>query len=214
MATKITVATMGCAKNEPLKIIKRGFSVRDGIYEYETEFATPVVTRVIFEAKLEKANSDQINVKTVGVVVRDASSFDLFGILDLLCLYTNGLYKGKPEKLKLSGFGLSSDPSPHGIAAIPVIDRIVKGGFTLSMKIHLVKKTGGEVAKREKVNYIVQVAVAGTDPLVWKTVLETSNSRKLLILDCVEGKKLMVRIAKSNAAGQSDWSSPVSYIPQ
>ncbi len=214
MAAKITVATMGCTKNEPLKVIKRGFSVLDGIYEHATEYATPVVTQLVFEPKVTKANSDQVNVKIVGVVVRDASTHDLFASLDLLILYTNGLYKGKPEKLKLSGFGLSSDPSPHGLPIVPVIDRIVKGGFTLSSKIFLVKKTGGEVTKREKVNNIVQIAVAGEDPLVWVTVLETTNSRKLLILDCVKGKELLMRVAKSNAAGQSDWSAPVPYIPQ
>ena len=214
MAQKIVFATMGCSKHEPKLVIERGFKVLNGAYENLTLYPHLPKDEEEFTGVLNAANFDEQNVKTVGVVVRDASTAKLFGVLDETVLYTNGLYKGNAEKLKLSGFGLSNDPSPHGVPIPPVIDRIEKGKFTLSAKIFLTRKKGGETAKKERVNYIVQVAVVGADPLVWTTDLQTTSSRKLVLLNRVKGKELLIRVAKSNSAGQSDWSNNSPFIPQ
>lgn len=215
MGTKITTVVMNAQEAEHQKHIDRGINVLGMMYENPLVYVTPPVEEEDLIDQTEAASTAQGKVKGGGVnstVVRNKKSLILFTSLGKLILYANGLYRGDTECLALSGFDLSSDPVPHPIPEKPVIDRIEKGRLPISMKIFLVKKSGTH--KKESFTYFVQVAEVGGETLVYKDVLQTKSMYKLLIPNCVKGKELSVRVSKSNSRGTSDWSSPVTFIPQ
>ena len=58
-----------------------------------------------------------------------------------------------------------------------------------------------------KVNEPVKIYTFG------KRVLTVTSKYKLVIHGVERGKEIFVRIAKSNAAGQCDWSTVTPFIP-
>ncbi len=214
MASRVTKAIMNCDKEEHSKICNLGLRVKEGVYKNTSDYPNPEIDAQTFSSLVELAINHQANVKSVGVTTRNASTLALFAALSIILNYVNKLYKGVPKKLKLSGFDSSSVPSPHGIVKPPVINRIEKGKLHLSAKIYLLRKKEEERTKRERLNYFVQVAYVDEHEPQFNTVLIVTSSFKLLLTDCIRGKEILVRIAILNAAGLSDWSTPVPYIPQ
>ena len=218
MSTRIVEAVMHCTQKEPDLVIDLGIRIRDGLYSPAglALYATPPIDEATFAAQLDAADTAQGNAKTSGkgsTTTRNAAIFTLYTSIDKLRLYVNGLYKGDKEKLEVSGFDTSKDPAPHPIPDEPVIKSIKDGPVAHSAKILLAKTTSTLNKQKDSVTYIVQMAGTNVEAS-YVTVLEVKDSRHLLIPGLTRGVEQFFRVAKSNAAGKSPFSTPVSFIPQ
>jgi hypothetical protein len=217
--TRIVMAVMHCALNQPKKIISRGISVRDLLFVNVLLFATPPITLILFSAQLTKAIAAQAVVEDKGSVAntatRDAEVLALFLMLNpLLLSYVNGLYKGDKVKLLASGFAASSDPNPKPAPSVPVIRRVAMTDLALHIaKVFLTPFPKLETGSRGVVNYIMQVAVGAPTEENFHTVLATTNSRKLFIPALTRGVEIHIRVCASNARGTSAWSSVFDFMP-
>ncbi len=215
MSTKVEIVVMNADEHEHQKHIDRAAKVLEGVFGHPLVFVLPTVTEGALTTASEEASTAQGLVKGGGVqatITRNTKSLILFLLLSKIILYVNGLFKGIPDKLGLSGFDLSSQPVPRPIPEPPVVDRTEKGRVAHSVKVFLVKKVGKQ--KKDSFTYNVQVAEVAVLPLVYKDVLQTKSMFKIVLINCVKGIELSIRISKSNSRGTSDWSSPVTHIPQ
>jgi hypothetical protein len=57
------------------------------------------------------------------------------------------------------------------------------------------------------------VAVGAPTEENFKTVLATTNSRKLFIPNLTRGTEIHIRLCASNARGTSAWSSVTDFMP-
>ena len=218
MSTKIVTAVAHCSDRQPKLLVALGIRVRDGMYSPAGVllYPNPPVVGATFTTQVSDADTTQGNVTGRGKPAtssRNTGASALFASIDKLRLYANMLWKGNAANLLVSGFYLSSDPTPHGIPDVPVIKSIKDGKLALSAKILLAKTTSTLNKKKESVTNIVQTSATNT-PGSFVTVLEIKNMHKLVIPNLTYGKQMWYQVARSNAAGQSAFSSPVSFIAQ
>lgn len=124
--------------------------------------------------------------------------------------FVNGKAKGDEAIILLSGFFASKTPQPRSIPAQVVIKRIADGAVSHSAKIFLAKITSPLNEKSESLIYTVQMADGSLSE--FRTVLQTTNQRKLVITNLVRAREVFFRIAASNSRGQGDWSDTVPFI--
>jgi hypothetical protein len=60
-------------------------------------------------------------------------------------------------------------------------------------------------------SYFIECALAGAEPLDWKTVAH-STTTKVRVKGLVSGRKYLFRVAVVGAAGQSAWSVPIAKV--
>lgn len=207
---------MNCTVDEPKKVINRGVEVDSKLYENDTDFSNPPVTKVNYKDKLSKAQVAQANTAGGGLeetTIRDDKVKILFdALMDELLPCVNGLYKGNKEKLLLSGFGVSLQPIKHDVPKTPVIDSIKQGKQTGSCKINLTKTTNPLQLRKEKLTYFIWLI--DPEDVDKKTFLKSCTSRfKLELSDLERGKELLIAVSVQNAAGMSSLSNIVSYFP-
>jgi hypothetical protein len=210
---------MHCTINQPKKIIGLGIRVRDLLFVNILLYATPPVTIILFKAQLDKALAAQALVEdggsTFDTATRDTEVLSLFLMLNpLLLTYVNGLYKGIKDKLLASGFDVSNEPNPKDAPSIPVIKKMLMTDLALhTAKVFLAPFPTLLTGSRGIVNYILQVAVGAPTEENFKTVLATTNSRKLFIPNLTRGTEIHIRLCASNARGTSAWSSVTDFMP-
>ena len=227
MSTKIVEAVMHCTGSEPVKIIDLGIKLRDNLYTASVLAGTPPVatllypappvTLLVFKGLVDAAVTAQGKVKGGGAgatTTRDTAVSALFVAIGKLLLYANGLYKGIKADLIVSGFDVSADPSPHVIPDAPVIKSVKDGKLPHSAKIMLAKITSTLSTQKESYTYTVQMALVADLEANYRQVLQIKDSRKLVIAGLTRGAEVFFRICRSNAAGQSDWSEVVPFMPQ
>jgi hypothetical protein len=218
MSTKIVTAVSHCSAEQPKLLIALGIRVRDAMYSTAGAllYPSPPVSAATFATQVGGADTTQGNAAERGkpaTTTRNVNAGTLFTSLDKLKMYANSLWKGNAANLTASGFYLSSDPTPHGIPDVPVIKSISKGALALSAKILLAKTTSVLNKKKESVNNIVQTSATGLAGS-FNTVLQIKNMHKLVVPNLTYNKEMWYQVARSNAAGQSAFSTPVPYIGQ
>ncbi|HEX7412435.1 MAG TPA: hypothetical protein VF411_00215 [Bacteroidia bacterium] len=218
MGSKIVTAVSHCGQDQPKLLVALGIRVRDAMYSTAGAvlYPSPPVTLTVFTAQVGTADTTQGNAAgrgTGATTTRNTGATTLFTSLDKLKLYANLTWKGNAANLRASGFYLSTDPVPHGIPAVPVIKEIKKGKLALSAKILLAKTTSVLNQKKESCNNIVQTSATGLAGS-FTTVLQIKNMHKLVIPNLTYNKEMWYQVARSNAAGQSAFSTPVPYIGQ
>jgi hypothetical protein len=126
--------------------------------------------------------------------------------------YVNFVAQGDRAIILLSGFDASNDPLPLPIPDAPAIRRIDDGLIPLSAKILLVNQSGPVIVKKRNLWYIVQMSTTPLEQDSFKTVLFTSNSRKLIITGLIRLQEVFFRVAVLNAHGQGNWSPCVPFV--
>jgi hypothetical protein len=214
---RIEKAVMHCSVKQPKDIIIVGVKVRDTLYPHVTEYALPPVDEADFIAAVAKAIVSQGKVKggsTEDTAQRDDDVKDLFTLMNpTLINYVNGLYVGQKAKLLLSGFDVSNDPSPRNVPSIPVIKTVLMSGLANTAKVVLEPFDPQPDGTRGVVNITIQTSETEVDT-DFRTVLTTTNSKKLLIPGLARGKETHIRINATNARGTSAWSAVYHFIPQ
>ena len=201
---------LNCTKTEPAKINKLAIKVQKGMTDNAATFpgTTAEVTQLgtdqaalaalIGLAKGNHTFIDQRNEKAV-VVFEE--------LKDLLTPVSKAA-AGSKAIIDLSGFPISQDPSPQAIPEQVVIKRIVDGPEALSAKIFI------ESLKQNRLTYTVRMTtVAGApdnDPS-WKVVLQTTNSRELVIPNLVHNQDVYFSVNASNARGKGIFSKAMLF---
>ena len=216
---RILIAVMHCTIKQPKKIIATGIRVRDQLFANILLFATPPVTLLVFKGQLDKAVAAQAVVEdgkgsVTDTAIRDAETLALFLMLNpLLLYYVNGLYKGNKVNLLASGFEVSNEPNPKPAPSIPVVRKVVMTDLDLhTAKVYLAPFPVVE-GGRGLANYILQIAVGPPLEENFKTVLTTTNSRKLFMKNLTRGVEIHIRLCASNSRGTSAWSTIVDFMP-
>ncbi len=138
---------------------------------------------------------------------RNQQSAKVYNMLRSLAGYVNSIAQGDRNIVLLSGFDASDDPSPVPIPDKIIIRRVDRGETPHSAKIHIENPNNEEI-------FIVQVCDAPLDEASFRTVLQSTSSRRLILENLVKGKEIFIRVAGQNARGQGEWSDPASFIPQ
>jgi len=130
----------------------------------------------------------------------------VFNLLKTEIAYVNKIAHGDKATILLSGFDASSEPSPRDVPAQVVIKKIVDEKAPLSAKVFI------EVADRD-ILYKVETTLTPEDANSWKLVLETGNSKKLIVdKGLVHGTEVYFRVAAINTHGQGLWSDVHSFL--
>jgi hypothetical protein len=215
---RIFFAVMLCTINLPKKVNSLGIRIRDMLYANTALFTTPPIMLIAFKAQLDKAIAAQAKVDKGSVqdtADRDTQVLLLFQMLNpVLINYVNTLYKGNRTNILASGFSASNEPNPKEVPSIPVIRKMLMTDLADHIaKIYLAPFPKPVNGSRGVVNYILQVAVGAATEENFKTVLQTTNSRKLLVENLTRGQEVHIRICAWNTRGMSAWSSILDFMP-
>jgi hypothetical protein len=118
---------------------------------------------------------------------------------------------GNTAIIALSGFDNSLDPTPQSIPNKVVIKRIVNGVSGQTGKIYI------EPMGQHSLTFNVRISTVANAPVndpSWAQVLQTTNSKNLLIPNLTRGKEVFVQVNASNAAGTGLWSETIPFILQ
>jgi hypothetical protein len=216
MSTRKVVAVMNCTKKQFIKVIKLAFKVLEMMFAHAAEYPNPPETQAILQKKADDAATAHSLVKKGGQVEkinRDKLISELFDTLELKFLhYVNGLYTDKPDKLVLSGFELSKEPTPVGMQPAPVIKRIERGPLPASIKIVLEKMSGPLNEKNYRFMYFVYMSSDDKDDTNLQLVLTTSNSRELIVTNVTRGVDMYYCVRVYHGKHGSELSGKVKYM--
>src|SRR5205823_4300379 len=105
------------------------------------------------------------------------------------------------------------DPNPKPAPSVPVIRKVLMTDLAEhTAKVYLAPFPAVE-GGRGLANYILQIAIGAPTEANFKTVLTTTNSRKLFIPELTRGVEIHIRLCASNARGTSAWSSVFDFMP-
>lgn len=156
---------------------------------------------------LEEAITEAGTGNHQAVQDKDGQSATVHALLRNGTLYVSRIANGDIPTILLSGFDASDDPTPRAVPGRVPIQRIEDGPSGTSAKLFV--ETPGE-----PVDFVVQMLDGGPDPNAWVTVLETSNSRALVVEGLERAKEVHFRVAARSTKGQGPWSDPASFIPR
>jgi len=218
MSARIARAIIGCTRKQPKNVLDTANNVVEKMYDNNDIYTTPPRTKTVLSGFIQTAAASEAAAKNRGkleIETRDQDIGFLFDVLqDEYVPYVNGLYKGNPVKLLLSGLPISSDPVPHGIPETPVIKRVDNGPEPHSAKIFLAKTTSPLKKQREKLTYCVYMS---TDPSMlpesFRLVLTTTSQRKLIVKGLTRGSEVAFAVTSRNSAGVSKMSDAAKFIP-
>ncbi|MCP5532474.1 MAG: fibronectin type III domain-containing protein [Akkermansiaceae bacterium] len=172
-------------------------------------YATPVVTQVDLEAKLQ-AMQDAIGLQaqggTAATAAKNARKAELLEMLDKLALYVQGASGGDLEVLLSSGFRAASQNRASVPLTKPVVKRL-RYGMTGESRLALVPVTNARC-------YECRVAEVMDDgvPGPWVIQGPFNSSQKIDVTGLTPGRVYIFQIrAFGGSTGSSDWSDPVSH---
>jgi hypothetical protein len=209
-------AVMHCTAKETSTLVDRSNNVITGLSSNTNTYPqpNPAVDELKAETSILAELSGQAKGSSQKKQARDQQAIKVYGMLLAESNYVNSVAKGDKAIILLSGFDVSAEPSPHPVPDVPVIKRIEDGNAPHSAKIFLAKITSPLLTTREKLTFIVQMCTDDSKEENWKTVLQTQNSKSLILLSLVRKEEYLFRIAVMNARGQSDWSETASFVSQ
>jgi hypothetical protein len=217
---RIFLAVMYCTINQPKNVISLGIKVRDLLFANVVLFATPPIVFADYKAQLDKALAAQAKVDKGQGSVADTSDRNTQVLLLFLMLnptllyYVNQLYKGNKDNILASGFFASDEPNPREAPPIPVIRKMLMTDLAKrAAKVYLEPFPKPGKGGRGVINFILQIAIGEDLEENYKTIVQTTNSHKLLIEGLDRGKEIHVRVCAWNARGMSLWSPVVHFIP-
>lgn len=157
---------------------------------------------------------------------RDAQGLVVFKMLSDERDYVNGIAKGDKVKVDQSGFDSDKTPEAHGIPPTPAIKKVEDGKVSHSAKILLVSPL------TKGARYSVQMyalvdnegggqgnpsgGAGGFDPdsLPWQMVLESVNSKELLITNLKRAVEIIIRVRAEDGSKKSEWGAPYLFLPR
>ena len=217
MTGKKCEAVMLCTVKEPAKVIDLGINVLKLLFGNPADYATPPRNVAYLLKLVGDASAAQALVKKGGTIAtsdRDDKVLLLFTCLeDEFLPYVNGLFKGNRTKLLLSGFPVSAVGEPHPLPKKMVIRKIVKGPEPHSAKVLLENEKNPNKSKKEKLIYKLYQYDTPDVPDSGKLILTNSNRYKLFGKNLTRGKEVGFEVTASNAAGTSESSGIVKYMP-
>jgi hypothetical protein len=158
-------------------------------------------------ATLKTLIADAMTGNHQKVQARNEQCLKVLNMLHMLATFVSNIAAGDRAVILLSGFDASNEPSPHSVPDKVAIKRITDGKTEHSAKIMVVTAGKG-------VMYTVQVA-KGTDLVKnWQIVLQTTNSRQLILEDLVRGAEISVRVSAMNSYGMGEWSEVHAFLPR
>jgi len=138
---------------------------------------------------------------------RNDQSLKVLNMLHAEASYVSLLANNDRNMILLSGFESSSDPSPHAIPDRVIINKITDGATNHSAKIMIAPI--GDTAM-----FTVQIYKATDPQKTFTTILQTSNSKNLILENLEKGVEIFLRISARNARGESQWSETASFLPR
>ena len=123
----------------------------------------------------------------------------------------NKVAAGDPAIIAQSGFDSSADPTPSSIPKQVIIKRIENGETSQTGKIYIDSMGQYNLTFHIRISTVANAPV--NDPS-WTTVVQTTNSRELIIPNLTRGKEVFVQVNAMNTAGTGLWSESFSFILQ
>lgn len=153
---------------------------------------------------------------------RDSQCVAVFDMLNTqLRPLVDGVAKGDPSIVALSGFDSSAAPTAHTAPNAPTVSRIADGSTPGTAKILLARsrKAGllpakAATSKRDLLYTVQTTAYPVTDTSVWKNALEGVSSRDLVLTGLVKGNEIAVRARAEDGSLKSGWSDPFFFLPR
>ena len=173
-----------------------------------TTFPNPNPTLAILtteNATLKTLIADALSGNHQKVQARNEQSQKVLNMLRNQANYVSMIANGDRAVILLSGFESGDEPSPHPIPDKVVIKRVEDGLEPHSAKIHI-EPAGTDAS------YIVQSQKSTEPKGSWKTVLQTSNSKNIILENLERGVDIFIRISAINARGQGDWSETYTFM--
>jgi len=192
------------------KVVNLSGKVSAALAANTTTFANPSPTLASLNtetATLKTLIADAMSGNHQKVQARNEQSLKVVNMLHLLATYVSNIAAGDRAIILLSGFEASSEPAPHSIPDKMVITKITDGKTEHSAKIMV-------VPAGSRIMYTVQMVKASDATKNWQIVLQTSNSKLLIIEDLVRGEEIFVRVSAMNTHGMGEWSEAHAFLPR
>ena len=201
---------MNCNKKSAVAVFTRGGDVKAGMTANASSFPGTAIAVAALGVDVTQLGTYIGTSKGNSVIrgLRDALTLKVYGELQLLLPPVNLAAAGSAAIIGLSGFPSSADSTPIAIPNQVIIKKIVPGKEDLSAKIFI------ESLKQSNLTYTVRtttVAGAGINDPSWVTVLEISNSRKLILTGLIENQKIFIDVRAKNKRGIGMYSDVMSF---
>lgn len=138
------------------------------------------------------------------ILKRNAQSLVVLDLLRVLVKYVNDIAKGDKYLVSLSGYDVNEENEPLPVPAQPLLKRLEKGSEENTVKAFI------EPDKNAKI-YKLEVTETPDDEKSWRSIADTTNSKKLIARNVPKDKKLYYRISAGNSAGWSLHSVVLAY---
>ena len=207
---RVTKAVMNCNKKSAVAVFTRGGDVKAGMTTNASSFPGTAAAVAALGTDLTQLGTYIGTARGNSVIkgLRDALALKIYGELQALLVPVNIAAAGNVATIGLSGFACNADATPIAIPNQVIIKRIVPGKEDLSAKIFI------ESLKQSNLTYTVRtttVAGANINDPSWVTVLETSNSRKLILTGLVKNQEIFIDMKAKNKRGIGMYSDAMSF---
>jgi hypothetical protein len=207
---RVTKAVMNCNKKSATAVFTRGGEVKSAMTTNASSFPGTAIAVAAVGVDITQLGVLIGTSKGNSVIrgLRDALALKIYGELQLLLPPVNIAAAGSEAIIGLSGFASSADSSPIAIPNQVIIKKIVPGKEDLSAKILI------ESLKQSNLTYIVRTTTIAGAPIndpSWVTVLETSNSKKLILTGLVENQKIFIDMKAKNKRGIGMYSDAMAF---
>ena len=202
-----------CTSREFDKVYNLGVKLlNEGVYYNTVTFPAVPVLQVDFETDNNKLR-DLIAVakgNTDKTDERNAQSIEVHKLLKSILNYAKAVCGDDIEKINLSGFDPSDDPTPHSKAPQAVIKRIEKYSEPHSVKVMLEPAEGLESEKQEVRTYVVRV-FNYMETEEYREGCSTTDSRELIVRNVPYLMAQYYAVIIINAAGANELSGKLKF---
>jgi hypothetical protein len=207
---RVTRAVMNCNKKSATAVFTRGGQVKSGLTTNAALFTGTAGPVAILGADLTLLGTYIGTAKGNSVIksLRDVLAAKVYAEMQALLPPVNTVAAGNEATIGLSGFAASADSTPQAVPNQVIIKRIVPGKEDLSAKIFI------ESLKQPDLTFVVRtttVAGAGINDPSWVTVLEISNSKKLILTGLVKNQEIFIDVKAKNKRGVGMYSDAMSF---
>ena len=210
---RIITAAIHCKGTAYIKLNERAIKVKNNMITNAGVFPDAAADLALLKTEQELFGTLIADAKGNSLVKKQRNTLakKILLRLKILVMHVNLVAEGDPTIIILSGFDCSADPIRHPIPVKVVIRRVVNGASNRTAKIYI--EAMGQTGLTFNVR-VTTIANAVVDDLNWKTVLQTTNSKELVIPDLIRGKEVFITINASNASGTGLWSEAAPFILQ
>jgi hypothetical protein len=210
---RIAKVAINCTNRAHVKLNKLCVKVIDGLTENAAEFpdATDGVTKLKTDQALYAKQIGTAKGNATITKQRNMQADIILADLQALGIVVDEVADGDVGIIALSGFDSSLDPSPKSIPEKVVISRVINGAITQTAKIFIESTGQTNLVFHVRISTVANAPV--NDPS-WVTVLQTTNSRELIIPNLTRGKEVFIQVNAMNAAGTGLWSEAFPFILQ